>query len=365
MDTSKVPFYAKASLIFIGLFVFIATLYIVQGIIIPIIYGTIIAIVLSPFVDFLVRWKMNRVLAIATSVTLLCLVIIAFISLLFSQMGVFKETFPKLLDKFYEAVNYSVIWASDHFNISMDKINLYIADTKAEILNGSRATIGATLASMGNAFVVLLLIPVYVFMILFYKPLLLDFIRKLFSTNDHKEVNEVLLSTKTLTQNYLVGLLVEAAIIAVLNSAGLLILGIDYAIMLGIIGALLNVIPYLGGIVAVALPMMIALVTKTSGWYAVYVLVVYYFIQLIDNNYIVPKIVASKVKINALVSIIVVLAFGALWGINGMFLSIPITAIVKVIFDHVESLKPWGLLLGDTMPDNVIFKLKLKKKLPK
>ncbi|HZK07783.1 MAG TPA: AI-2E family transporter [Bacteroidales bacterium] len=83
---------------------------------------------------------------------------------------------------------------------------------------------------------------------------------------------------------------------------------------------------------------------------------------MIDNNYIVPKIVASKVKVNALVSIIVILAFGALWGIPGMFVSIPLTAIVKVIFDQIDSLKPWGFLLGDTMPDSAIFNIKIKKK---
>jgi predicted PurR-regulated permease PerM len=129
-----------------------------------------------------------------------------------------------------------------------------------------------------------------------------------------------------------------------------LILGIEYAILLGILGALLNVIPYIGGVVAVALPMMVALATKSSAWHAFYVLAIYYFIQLIDNNYIVPKIVASKVKLNALFSIIAVIVGNALWGIPGMFLSIPLLAIVKLIFDHIEPLKPWGFLLGDTMP---------------
>jgi len=139
------------------------------------------------------------------------------------------------------------------------------------------------------------------------------------------------------------------------------LLGVPYAILLGIIGALLNLIPYIGGIVSVALPMIIALATKSSPWVAFYVLIVYYVIQLIDNNYIIPKIVASKVRINALVSIIVVLAFGALWGIAGMFISIPMTAIVKVIFDHIEPLKPWGYVLGDTMPPRINIKPILKK----
>jgi predicted PurR-regulated permease PerM len=167
--------------------------------------------------------------------------------------------------------------------------------------------------------------------------------------------------TKSVIQHYLIGLVIETAIVATLDATALLIIGIDYAILLGIIGALLNLIPYIGGLVAVALPMMIAIVTKSSAWYAVYVLGAYYFIQLVDNNYIVPMIVSSKVKINALFSIIVVIAGNALWGIPGMFLSIPLLAIIKLIFDHIESLKPWGFLLGDTMPSILKIKPILKR----
>lgn len=365
MDTTKVPFYAKASLILIGFFAFISILYIAQRIIVPVIYATILAIVLSPLVDFLVRKKINRVLAITLSLALVLGVIILFILFFSSQMSLFTESFPKLLDKFTETLHRLVIWVSQHFNISVAKVNSYVAETKTAMLSSSRSSIGVTLATMGGALIILVLIPVYVFMILFYQPLLLDFIRRLFGKDNHKEVNEVLNSTKTIIRRYLVALLLEAAIIAALNSAGLLIIGIDYAIVLGIIGALLNVIPYIGGVIAVALPMMIAFVTKSSPTYAILVLIVYIIIQFIDNHYIIPKIVASKVRINALISIIVVLAFGALWGIPGMFLSIPLTAIIKVIFDHIDTLKPWGFLLGDTMPAIAIFKIKIKKKVLK
>jgi len=156
-------------------------------------------------------------------------------------------------------------------------------------------------------------------------------------------------------------LIIEAIIVATLDTTALLILGIDYAVLLGIIAALLNVIPYIGGLVAVALPMMVAVATKTTAWYAFYVLCFYYVIQLFDNNFIVPYIVASKVKINALFSIIVVFVGNAMWGIPGMFLSIPLLAIVKLIFDHIESLKPWGYLLGDSMPPGINIKPILKK----
>jgi predicted PurR-regulated permease PerM len=170
-------------------------------------------------------------------------------------------------------------------------------------------------------------------------------------------VKEIVTQIKTVIQRYLVGLVIEAGMMAIMNTAALLILGIEYAVILGILAALLNVIPYIGGIIAVALPMMVALVTKSTPWYAFYVLIAYYVIQLIDNNYIVPYIVASKVKINALFSVIVVLAGNALWGIPGMFLSMPLLAIVKLMCDNIESLKPWGFLLGDTMPSI----LKIKK----
>ena len=134
-----------------------------------------------------------------------------------------------------------------------------------------------------------------------------------------------------------------------LNTIGLILLGIEYAILLGFLGALLNVIPYLGGISATLIFVTVALVSKSDLWYVLYMLIFQVVLQLIDNDFIVPRIVASKVKINALFSVMVVLVGNTLWGLSGMFLSIPLLAIVKVIFDHIESMKPWGYLLGDDM----------------
>ena len=358
----KFPFYAKASFFFVGMFAFISMLYIGKGIIIPLIFATIIAIVLHPLVNLFVKLKINRVLAITLTLILAILLILALGTFLFSQLSGFSESWPKLVEKFNGYFNELLDWISGYFDISPQKILAWIAKTKSEIFNTSGTAIGQTIVNVGNGLVVLLLIPVYIFMLLFYQPLLIEFIRRIFGADNRGEVSKVITQVKGLIQSYLSGLVIEAVIMSILNSTALLIIGIDYAILLGIIAALLNVIPYLGGIVAVALPMMIAIVTKASPLYAFYVLAAYYFIQLIDNNFIVPKIVASKVKINALVSIVVVLAFGALWGIPGMFISIPLTAIIKLIFDNIEPLKPWGFLLGDTMPPIIIFKIKQKKK---
>jgi predicted PurR-regulated permease PerM len=134
---------------------------------------------------------------------------------------------------------------------------------------------------------------------------------------------------------------------ATLNSAALLALGVDYAILLGVLGAVINVLPYIGGIVSVALPLLMATITKDGYHTQLGILVIYLIIQFTDNHFLIPYIVSSKVKINALISIIIVLLGGALWGISGMFISIPFIGILKLVFDRVPDLKPWGKLLGD------------------
>jgi predicted PurR-regulated permease PerM len=356
IEELKFPFYARATIFIIGLFALVTILYIAQAIILPLIFAIIIAIVLHPVVNFFVRIRINRVIAIIITLCLTFVVIAALAMLLFSQASSFSDSWPILVDRFTAMLNDTITWASGYFDIKPQRFHEWILKTKAELINSSGAMIGQTLVSVGNFVLVLILIPVYVFMILIYHTLILDFIRKVFGKIDQVQVSEIITQTKTVVQRYLIGLIIEFVLVAAMNSIALLILGIDYAILLGIIGALLNLIPYIGGLVAVALPMMVALATKTTAWYAFYVMVIYYIIQLIDNNYIVPKIVASKVKINALFSIIAVIAGNALWGIPGMFLSIPLLAIIKLIFDHIEPLKPWGFLLGDTMPP--LFKIK-------
>jgi len=357
----KLPFYVKATLLLVGLFALFAILYIAQGIIVPLVFAIIIAILLSPVVNFLVRKRINRVIAIVITMLLTVLVIVLIGSLLLSQVNRFIETWPTLVDRFTGLIAQTVTWISENFDVESEKVLEWIEKTKGELINTGSAAIGHTLVIVGGILIVLFLIPVYVFIILYYQPLLLDFIHKLFGSDHQSKVTEVIIQIKTVIQRYLVGLLIEAAIMATLNITALLILGIEYAILLGIIGAFLNVIPYIGGLVAVALPMLVAVATESSAWYAVYVLIAYYIIQLIDNNYIVPIIVSSKVKINALFSIIVVFIGNALWGIPGMFLSIPLLAIVKLIFDHIDPLRPWGFLLGDTMPPPIHIKPIIEK----
>ena len=349
MERSTFPIYVKLSQIILGLIGFFFILYIGQEILIPLTFATLFSILLNPLVNRLERVGLNRVLAIALSLLLGLVGTAALFYFLSFQISHFAETFPQLKEKFNVLLKQGVNWAADTFNVSTTKVNEWIDKKEKEGLANSTAMIGQTLTAVSSILVLVFLLPVYMFMILFYKPLLLEFISQLFPSRRHKMVAEVLSETKLIIQNYLVGLMVEMGIVAVMNASVLLLLGIPYAILLGVIGALLNLIPYIGGLVAISLPMIVALATK-SPLYVLLVFGAYLLVQFIDNNFLVPRIVASKVKLNALASIIVVLIGGTLWGIPGMFLALPLTAIIKVIFDRIPDLQPYGFVLGDNLP---------------
>jgi predicted PurR-regulated permease PerM len=341
------PFYAKSALILIGLYLLINVLYIAQSIIIPLIYATIMAIAISPAVNFWVRRKVNRTFSIGIAFTIALLIAVTIGILLFSQINLLSEARPQLNLKFQALLDQIIQWIAINFNISVEKINQWLANAKMELLNNSGAAIGVTLTTIGGVLSAIILTPVYIVLLLYYQPHLVLFIHKIFGASNDNQVSDMLSQIKKIIQNYLMGLFVECAIVAVLNAVGLMILGMDYAILLGVIAALLNVIPYLGAVVATALFMTIAIVTK-STIYILYVFILYSVIQFIDNNYIVPSVIGSKVKLNSLVCVFAVIVGSAIWGIPGMFLSIPLMAILKLIFDHVASLKPWGFLMGDT-----------------
>ncbi len=356
----KLLSYVKAATILIGLFALFTLLYIAQGIIVPLIFSVIIAIVLHPVVKLMVRIKINRVVAITIIIIITIIVLSVLGTLLFSQVSRFTESWPLLVEKFTEAINNMVIWASGYFDINPEKFHGWLAQTKGEIINSSTSSIGQTIVTVGGWFVMLFLIPVYVFLLLLYQPLIIDFIHKLFNADQQGSLGKMISQSKTVIQGYLIGLFAEFIILAILYAGAFFILGIDYAILLGVVVSLLNVVRYIGPLIGIALVMALALATKSPA-HMLYVLMSHIFIQIVDNFYIVPKVVASRVRINALFSIIAMIAGFALWGISGMFLAIPLLAIAKLVFDNSEPLKPWGFLLGDTMPPLIRIKPGIKK----
>jgi predicted PurR-regulated permease PerM len=347
MQIKQYPFYLKATVILMGIVVFVYALYNLQTVLIPLAFAMMIGILLNPLFTRLQQWKVPRVIAIILTLIFAIIVIGGILYFLSTQIAMFADSLPLLKQKFIHLLDELKLYLKAHFGISIQKqvqlLNEASNSSKGIITN----TLGTAIGTLGLIF----LIPVYVFLFLFYKPLILNFFYEVFAEeNSMQVVADVLKQTKSAIQSYMVGLLLEALIVAIMNSVALLILGVPYAILLGVIGAILNMLPYIGGIIAIALPVLIATATKDGFNTQLGIIAAYAIIQFIDNNILVPRIVSSKVQINALISIVIVLLGGSCWGVAGMFLSIPFVAILKIICDRIEELKPWGKLLGDEVP---------------
>jgi predicted PurR-regulated permease PerM len=305
-----------------------------------------LAILLNPIVNFLFNRKINRVLSISIAILAAMILFSAVGYFLTTQIANFSDQLPVFKKKSLELLQKLQAELAHRFNLDTSKQKDLINQAES----GMKPIVGQTLVTVAGSIEMLILIPLYCFLILYYKTLILNFLYEIFAEENSKEVGVVLKQTKGAIQNYMFGPLLQASIVATLNSVALMILGVEYAILSGVLGALLNVLPFIGGILSVLLPIIIVTITKDGFGTQIAVLVSYMVIQFIDNHFLVPYIVSSKVRINALISILVVLLGGAVWGISGMFLSIPFIGVLKIIFDRIPELRPWGRLLGDEVP---------------
>ncbi|HEX9150638.1 MAG TPA: AI-2E family transporter, partial [Flavobacterium sp.] len=210
--------------------------------------------------------------------------------------------------------------------------------------------LGTTLASFTDTLLNIILIPIYTFLILLYRTHFMLFFSKLIKKEYHPKLQDILSQIKVAVKSYIVGLIIEMVLVSLLTTIGFMIIGVKYAVLLGIVTGILNLIPYVGILFAGALSIVASLTGTPDLSIIIGVIVVNVIVQLIDNNILVPLVVSSKVQINAFVSIVGIIIGGAICGISGMFLAIPIIAILKVIFDRIEQLEPWGYLMGDDLP---------------
>jgi predicted PurR-regulated permease PerM len=255
--------------------------------------------------------------------------------------------FPKIKQNLNHHISTIEHWVRDHFNISRRDQQKAVENAAADMNTTGPAMLGTTVITAASVIIVIVLLPIYTFLIMFYRHLIRQFLIDVFTDKHRTKVEEVLTQSRIIIQGYMVGLMLEMGIVALLNAAGFLMVGINYAFFLAVLAAILNMIPYIGMLIAGITCMLVTLATTENLSDVIWVAVVLTIVQFIDNNLLMPYIVSSKVKINALVSIIGVLIGGALAGVSGMFLSIPGIAIMKAIFDRVDELKPWGMILGD------------------
>ncbi len=361
-DTLKLPFYARLTLILMGLIASAFIFYIGQDILIPVMMSFLFAILLYPVVNFLKsKIHLPHVIAVMLAVILFVLVFVGLFVFLSFQVSDFVNDFDKIERNFYIHLENIQIFIRDNFHLSSRQQKEYIDSATEDSMQKGKEMIGTTLMSFTDTLMNLTLIPIYTFLILLYRTHFLLFLSKLIKKENHEQLKNILTNIRVAINSYIVGLIIETILISIMTTVGFMLIGLKYAVLLGVVTGILNLIPYIGILFAGLLSILASLTGSPDLSIIIGVIVITVVVQLIDNNVLVPLIVSSKVEINALVSIIGIIIGGSIAGVSGMFLALPIIAIMKVIFDRVESLQPWGYLMGDHLPKTYTWR---KIKLP-
>jgi predicted PurR-regulated permease PerM len=345
--TIELPSYVRLAFICILIFLFFYLIYLGQSILLPLGFAFLFAILLHPVEGFLTRHKVPRVLSILICLLLFVLVIFLLVSFVSSQVTSLADDFPKIKKSLNGLWHNSQVWMNEKLNIPYAKQDKMVESAKNDAVNTMAP------ATLNIITVMLVLLPVYIFLILFYRPLYLNFLVEIFEKQHAPKVREIISEVRSVVQHFITGVLFETTLVAILNVAGLLIIRAPYAILLGVLGAIMNTIPYIGGIVQLILSGLIMYSNNSSVSEMLWVMGILLVVQGIDNYVLMPRIVGSRVNLNGLISITGVLIGGAIAGIGGMFLSIPFLAITKTILDRVEPLKPWGKVMGGDMNGGV------------
>lgn len=344
-------FCTKLSYTLISLIGLTYIFYVGQSILVPIMLAFLFAILLRPVALFFKnRLHFPHVLAVMLSVILFVIFIVGIVMFISFQISDMASDFDKIQRNIDIHILNIEQFVKNNFHLSTTEQRKYLNDATVNSLQTGKEMIGSTLVSFTDLVLNMILIPIYTFLILLYRTHFILFLSKLFKEEHQLVLQDILYQVKMAVKSYIVGLILELIGVSILTTIGLMIIGVKYAILLGIITGILNLIPYIGILFAGILTIVASLTGTTDISIILGVIIVNLIVQFIDNNILVPMIVNSKVKINAFVSIVGIIIGGTIAGIAGMFLAIPIIAILKVIFDRIEHLKPWGYLMGDDLP---------------
>lgn len=341
-----VPFYEKLSLVLIGL---IALGYLViegKEVLDPLMFGVLFAILLLPISNFFERkCRLPRSISSLLSILLLVGFVFGIGYLVGSQISNLTNDWPQLKNQVSQSVNDLQNWITSAFHINAAKQMTYIDNTTKKIIASGTDVLTTTFGAISSLMLFYTFIMIFTFFILFYRRLLLRFVLWVFNEENSATVFDIVENIQTILRQYILGLLLEMGIVATIACTLFWLVGIKYAVLLGLIVGLFNIIPYVGIFTALFLSGLITFATGTIKE-TLEVVIGVIVIHAVDSNLLLPTIVGSKVRLNALITFLGIVFGEMIWGLSGMFLSIPTIAIMKIIFDRVESLKPWGFLLG-------------------
>ncbi|MBA3536608.1 MAG: AI-2E family transporter [Tatlockia sp.] len=342
MPFIKKYFYSIGSILLTGYLVVIST-----SLFNPLLAAFILGLALKPFATKLESLKIPRLISTLISVSLFILIFLGLT--LFFSLQVRNLDFE--LQEF--SINFSGLpskvqnWFSELSGISSEQQIGLFKEGANTLLKNSVTFMNHTLYATTNFITSFIVFILSLFFFLYYRSFLVSFLYKIVKTTHHSKLNNILLKTQLVVKGYILGLSLIILIVAVLNTLGLLALGIENAVLFGVMAAVLTLIPYIGILIGALLPALFSLFTKDSLWYPLGVLLLFILIQFLEGNFLTPNIVGNQVSINPFAAILGLIIAGLLLGLIGIMFALPVLAIIKVICDEIVTLKPIGYLIGN------------------
>ncbi|AMR34389.1 AI-2E family transporter [Mucilaginibacter sp. PAMC 26640] len=340
----------KRAIELMGLFVLGTIIVTGSTIIMPLLMAFFFSLVLLPVFRFFKRLKLPEAIAVLLPILLLTIVLALIIWLFSSQVAALVADFPEIQRTVTKHLDSLSIWISNSFAYSSAEQLKFINTQSQKLFSSLGGLLSGAAGSLSGIVIFIGLLPIYIYLILLYRNLFLRFVLMWFKKEEYQTVEETVRQTENMVKSYLIGLLIQITYIIILLAGTLWAFGIQNALLIGIIFAFLNLIPYLGALIGNILGVLLTLASSESISDVLIVLAAISAVQLLDNNILMPRIVGSQIKINPLVSIVGIIIAGTMAGISGMFLAMPVLSILKIVFDHTGDYKQWGVLLGDDRP---------------
>lgn len=340
---NKYPFWFKATVILVGLTLLFYILSYSKFILMPLAFSALFAMLLEPITRRLERWRIIRPAAIIITIVMVIILLSGILLLISMQFIQFAEDLPQVIERLGELSTDMLGFAESTLGIAPEQQQQWIDN----LIQRSGDYLSGLVNTTTSLFTMLGLMPIFIFFMMYYKDMYKTFLQKMVETRSYSQVDTVVEKIQMVTQNYLVGLIAVILILAVLNSVGLLIVGIENAIFFGVFAAFMAIIPYVGIIIGGLPPLLYALFITDSLLYPMGVIIVFLIVQFLEGNFITPKVIGSKVSINPFIAIIALIIGGELWGISGMILFVPLLGILRVVFEEIPELRPVGYLLGN------------------
>lgn len=336
-------FYVIASVI--GSF---TILILAKTVLIPIAFALLIAFILFPLARKFESWRINEIMSAFLSILGLILIIGGAIFLFSNQIIHLSENIDdfkvKILNVFADTTLF--INKNIEFLPQLEKGEL-LNKIKSWLNNSAGTLISQTFSSTSNIIFGLITSVIFTFLILIYRKGLVRAMVSFYPKEHREKAFKMFKSVQQVGQKYLFGIMVIILILGLANSIGLWIIGIDNPFLFGFLAAVLALIPYAGTFIGAAIPILYALISYDSIWIPISIAIFFWFVQFIESNYLTPKIVGGNLKLNALTSILSIIIGASVWGIAGMIIFLPFTAMLKVVCEEYEELKPIALLIGE------------------